>query len=302
MTVVIDETICLVFFVHNLANWHVSCKANFANKWSSFPVPLERQEVEALEILKNVFNEYLHKNHELWAKELILSHNKGKIPDEIVSYFKVFYPRFKYFYDSQRNNMKMVKSYLENISDKFEYELGQTKKFYGFDGDVPVGCYLTMSSDANKQAGGMLLESKEDQRYFVIMEFGDYVLSNDNWEIENIFLHELSHLYQSSKLFESLLNKYSERLEIPFYLSNMNLEKKDLLTEIVNAGIWGSNGLLSKKIYGEKINAGLSKQNDSYESFIDSCTSRLSEDARRYISEGRVIDDEFFNNIVEIFQ
>ncbi len=299
MKVIVDRNICLVCFVHNLANWHLSCTPSFSAYWRKLPSPLSSEEEIALDHLTRLFKDYFNQNDEVWIKELFVAHQAATFPADSLRYFDVFVPRFNFFYESQKGNMLAISKYLEEVGDRFLPQLLQTKSFYGFDEDADVLAYVTLSADANKQASGMLLEVQDEKRYFVVMEYGDYHLSNDNWTIDNVYLHEIAHVFQCSKKFKAMVNDACKDMGRGDLLKKMGISPKDMLTEIIHASLWGECGYISRTIYGDKLNDGLDQKGDLYKSSIESIAMAIQPMVAEYLSKGKVIDRKFIDAVVK---
>src|SRR3990167_839702 len=284
MKVAIDRNIALICFVHNLANWHLSCVPSFYYAWAKEHQPLSEIEKGALVFLTKLFRDYLSKNEELWIKELFITNQKATIPPHDLPYFNIFLSRFNYFFKLQKPNMVLVSKYLENLEDKFLKKILSTRSFYRFNEGTNVSTYLTLSANANKQASGMLLEVEEQNRYFVVMEYGDYILTEDNWTIDNVYLHELTHVFQCSQHFKDLIEEASVKMKGREYLADMMLSQKDMLTEIIHASLWGECGFFSRKIFGNKLDAGLDRKGDRYKSKIERVAAMIQPVVASYLA------------------
>lgn len=299
MKVIVDRNICLVCFVHNLANWHLSCTASFSVFWRTQPFPLSIEEKTSLARLTRLFTDYFNQNDEVWIKELFVTNQRATIPADNLPYFDVFLPRFNFFYEKQKENMLVISRYLGGLEDKFLPQLLQTRLFYGFDEGAEVLCYVTLSANANKQASGMLLEMEEQKRYFVVMEYGDYQLSDDNWTIDNVYLHEIAHVFQCSKVFKRMIEEASKDMERKDLLKKMGISPKDMLTEIIHASLWGECGYISRLIYGDKLNEGLDQSGDVYKATIESIAMVIQPMVAEYLNKRKEIDSQFVVAVVK---
>ena len=298
MKVIVDRNICLVCFVHNLANWHLSCTPSFAAYWRNLPSLMSTEEKTTLDHLTRLFKDYFDQNDEVWIRELFVANQKATIPAENLPYFDIFLPRFNFFYEKQKENMLVVSRYLGGLEDKFLPQLLQTRLFYGFDEGAEVLAYVTLSANANKQASGMLLEMEEQKRYFVVMEYGDYHLSDDNWTIDNVYLHEIAHVFQCSKVFKRMVEKASKNMGREDSLKKMGISPKDMLTEIIHASLWGECGYISRLIYGDKLNDGLDQSGDVYKSTIESIAMAIQPMVAEYLNQRKEIDRQFVEAVV----
>lgn len=292
----IDKDLALVLFVHNLADWHVSCTSGFLECWSSFPSRLNSDEKKALFSLGELFKGYLATNDELWIKE-VFKDGKVGIPIEVKFYFDLFKPRFEFFYKRQEENMKKVAKYLDNLPDKYEQKLKMTKEFYNFKEKINIFSYLTLSCQANKQAGGMLVEREEEKGCYVIMEYGDYNLGDNNWTIDDVFLHELTHVYQCFSGFKEFVKKRTKGLHLS-RLKKMNVSTEDFLTEVIHASLWGSCGYFSEKVFGEVVGEG--KGGDGYKMMVQKVVERLRPKIARYIEKGKGMDENLINEAAKL--
>lgn len=299
MKVIVDRNICLVCFVHNLANWHLSCTPSFSAFWRTQPSPLSIEEMTALGHLTQLFMDYFNQNDEVWIKELFVANQRATIPADNLPYFDVFVPRFNFFYEKQKENMLVVSRYLEGLEDKFLPQLLQTRSFYGFDEEAEVSAYVTLSANANKQASGMLLEVQDEKRYFVVMEYGDYQLTGDNWTIDNVYLHELAHVFQCSKVFKKMTKEASRAMGRKDFLKKLAISPKDMLTEIIHASLWGECGHISRSIYGDKLNDGMDQSGDVYKSTIESMAMTIQPMVTEYLNKSKVIDRRFVETVVK---
>lgn len=299
MKVIVDRNICLVCFVHNLANWHLSCTPSFSTFWRTQPSPLSIEEKTTLDCLTRLFRDYFNLNDEVWIKELFVANQEATIPADNLSYFDVFEPRFNFFYERQKENMRVVSRHLEGVEDKFLPQLLRTRSFYGFEEDAEVSAYVTLSAKANKQASGMLLEGDDQKRYFVVMEYGDYQLTDDNWTIDNVYLHELAHVFQCSKVFKKMIEEACKAMERKALLNKLAISPKDMLTEIIHASLWGECGYISRMIYGDKLNDGMDQSGDVYKSTIESLAVTIQPIVAEYLNNRKVIDRQFVDAVVK---
>ena len=298
MKVKINPTVCLACFVHDLTNWHISCTPSFSRYWSAHPQPLSPKEKTAIKTVAPIFGQYLKKHDELWLRQLWLASHRPAIPSSQLPLFQTFSPRFSYFYHQQFPNMRKVKLHLDHLSSS--RPLSATRRFYGYSSPARVSAYLALSHRANREAGGMLIDLAKNHQYSLILKFGDFILGKNNWPLENTFLHELSHVYQCTPEFETLISRYASRLSLPPILKQQGLTSQDILTELIHASLWGQTGYLSRSLYATRLTP--SPASNSYLHHIQQAALSLSPIVKDYLKTPRIIDDDFVIAAVNSWQ
>jgi hypothetical protein len=233
MKVYIDKTICKFLFIHDLSGWHYSSRKSFRDYWIRTPAKLSEKERKALIIWKKLNLDFYKKRETFILTSCLSKKLKERDRKIIDNTFKIFEPRFEFFYKKQLPNIKKVAKYLKNL--KTPRYLKETYKLYGANyRNIPV--YIAMSHKANRSAGGMLLDN------IVVLQFGDYKLGKDNSSILNTLFHEIAHRGSIGKY---LGTKPNVKLPRGFIGS-----AKDFIDEVVNMALWSEIGLFSQKQFG----------------------------------------------------
>ena len=218
--------------MHNLSQWHYSAISAFAEYWSSVPQKLTEAEVLAINRWRDLETNN-PKSENIFIFEKYLS---GRLPKnqqlEITHCLFVLKKRFTFHFNKQLSNMRVIADYLSRVPLK--EVIKKTSAIY----DCKIGIlriYLTLSRNANREAGGMLLGDK------VILQFGDFKLHGNNEEMLSILFHELTHDCSVRKLLPSKID-----FKLP---SGFTGNVKDYIDEVVHQALWGQLGVLSQEYF-----------------------------------------------------
>lgn len=244
MKVSINPKFCQLLFMHNLSRWHYSAIPAFAEYWLSIPQKLTERETLAISRWRDLETNN-QKNETIFIFEKYLSGRLSKKQQlEITHCLSVLRERFKFHFNKQFSNMRVVADYLSRVPLK--EIIKKTSAIYGCNVDAPR-IYLTLSRNANREAGGMLLDDK------VILQFGDFKLHGNNEEMLSILFHELTHDCSVRKLLPSKID-----IKLP---SGFTGNVKDYIDEVIHQALWGQLGVLSQEYFNLSDKEMLKRKN-----------------------------------------
>lgn len=305
----------LFLFIANLTEWHFSCRKNFNKVWRNIPSSLSKNEKSCLNKIKSVLKLYNKNYREHLTIEFLnyrsapwknLETKIGKANVGIIKKsFEIFSPRFEYFYNRQKSNMNKVFDFLNSILTKNLNLLSITQKVYLLSSPKDFKVIVTLSENSNHSAGGMCF--MVDNMNYIIMQFGDFEISKDNWIIEDVLCHEIGHCFQNGPNWANLVSLYSNKINVPERYKREGVNAQDVFNEVVNASLWGEFGILSQIITKENDEVikdrfvSLSKKNRNYYEEINWCAFKFRPAMTKMIKNKLPINEDALAELVKIW-
>ncbi|MCC7356840.1 MAG: hypothetical protein IT410_04510 [Candidatus Doudnabacteria bacterium] len=232
MKISIDPILCKYQFLHHLSGWHYSSRTSFGQYWRSVPGKLSYDEVQAVKNWTALSKRVFAKENLFLAEKYLSGTLSVDEETAVQAIFEVLGGRFGYHYKKQFSNIKKVSLYLSRSSlDRYVQD---TFRFYKVKPKLPP-VYITLSYNAQKEAGGMYLGKG------VVIEFGDWKLGKDNEPLVNVAIHELTHGVSLIPLLPRTL-----RLKLP---EEFNSSAKDFMEEVVHNALWSQIGVFTQKVF-----------------------------------------------------
>ncbi|MCX6812375.1 MAG: hypothetical protein NTW79_02020 [Candidatus Berkelbacteria bacterium] len=311
----INKQLNLFLFISNLSEWHFSCRKSFNEIWKTKPTPLSDVEKTTLLNFVKILKKYNKKNKEHLIAEFVKSNsiNWQKISNRISSRdvatiknaFQIFQPRFEYFYSAQKRNMVEIAKFLENNLEKNKNAVDKARVIYQNSENFSFDVLICLSENSNKSAGGMYFSS--GKKGYIVIQFGDFNLADDNYPLLNTFYHEISHHFQNTENYIKLVNKCKDQIVISKKYVDDGVDKNDIINEIVNAALWGEFGVLSQKVFSisdselEKKFEALPKKDRDYYDQIKYCAYKFRGIIQKKISDNLALNNEDILSVVNIW-
>ncbi|MFA5300700.1 MAG: hypothetical protein WC389_21130 [Lutibacter sp.] len=232
MKIFSEKKICQLLFLYNLSQWHYSAVLSFSKYWQNVPNKLSNEEKQSLIIWQTLEIENAKKNGNFIIEKYIGNKLSFKDKKQINSCLAIFKKRFEYHYKKQEKNIANLRKYLQLIP--LDSIIKKTSAIYNQKIALP-NTYVTLSHNANKEAGGMMLANK------VILQFGDYKWEKNNESILSLWFHEITH----SASVKSLLPANFD-IKLPAKFTG---NKIDYIDEIIHQTLWGQIGILSQVFF-----------------------------------------------------
>lgn len=313
MKILIQKQLNLFLFIVNLTEWHFSVTKSFNKKWKKLPKPLSLEEKRVLLDLTKILKSYQQKYQEHLIIEFLgenrINWNKLSqklLPENIKTLkyaLKIFESRFEYFYCRQYSNMEKLKKSLLSFFAKSKSWLEKIQNFYNWVSKKEILIYLTLSSEANKQAGGIFFENSK--KAYVILQFGDFNLKQEKWPLIDVLLHEISHLYQGSLMWENLIKKPTQKIIVLQDFKNEGITQKDVMNELIHCTLFSEVGTISQKIFNwsnqeilKKVDK-LKSQKIFYHQAVLITSYSLRNEVQKYINSKEKIDKGLIELAVE---
>ncbi|TSC93005.1 MAG: hypothetical protein CEN91_322 [Candidatus Berkelbacteria bacterium Licking1014_85] len=237
----IRNKIDLFLFVSNLTEWHFSCRKSFNDVWKKYPHSLTVIEKELIIKFKQILIKYFKKNNEFLLVQFIQNEtelNKNNVLNnlrEVYKILKIFKSRYSNFYSQQRNNISKVEDYSKNLQKKYRIQIQKIRQFYDVKSNQPYQIFVTLGQNAKLSAGAMYFNVNNFG--YIFLQFGDYTLSKNNSELDEIIIHEISHHFEKVSYKTDLYKKFSPMLEVDREFKKIGVKKEDILSEVINKSI-----------------------------------------------------------------
>lgn len=295
----------LFLFITNLAEWHFSYRPHFNKVWRNQPTPFSPIEQNQLILFKKVLVKYCQKNnehltsffasHENINWEMLTKTLNKKDIEIIKKTFSEFQPRFDFFYNRQKDNMSIVSELVKKNIGKNKSYLEQTKNLYDYKGKENCDILIALSENSNHGSGGMYFNDKG--KGYIILQFGDFKLEEDNFPVLMVFYHELGHHFQKNNYWQKLTEKNKFKIKISNEFRKQGVDTGDIIDEPIHSALWGRNGIFTEKIFGFKKPATRIKGSYYYQ--LKLCVEKIKPLIKKYLDENKKADQELMNYIIK---
>lgn len=232
MTVFDNKRVSQHLFLHNLSCWHYSTQPTFLQFWSAVPSPLSQAERTAINDWSELSRQaFAHAGEFLVTSEILQTLNADQ-RQEIDRIFSILDARFGFHYALQRSNIQRIVAYIQRVPPS-KY-LQETLSLY-LQTYRPPDIFITLSHGANKAAGGMNLQNA------VILQFGDYDLSQGSDALLNILYHEATHA-------GTLRPFIAEDIQVPLP-PRFTGDAVEYVDEVLHQSLWSQVGLFSRRVF-----------------------------------------------------
>lgn len=255
------------FFVQTLADWHFSCRSEYAKEWIKKTGPLTSKEKNSLRLFKSVIKKYefspLNNCQAANAYDFFMRYDKydatspfsEKEIDIYLNAMNCLKPRFDKLWVIENKKLKKIEKFLSNKFDKTNSEVSKDIKILFKDSinlNVRIEVILLLSAEGSGVGGG----SANNGPGVISLECSSANIGDTNYILSTLW-HEITHLLLDDYFTKSalIMNENTTIKDASLKANKINFNYSE---ELISFSIFSPMSFLTNKHFPTEIAEKLS--------------------------------------------